>query len=76
MLFEGIEWIDTTRLKKIEYKKKNIYGLLPQGLSAEHLGLADYYYWDNFWSLAGIESFIETTILLNKSDEKNMQKNY
>jgi hypothetical protein len=32
-------------------------GLLPPGLSAEHLGLADYYFWDNWWSLAGLEAF-------------------
>ncbi len=69
-LFRGIEWIDETRLKKFEYKKKNIYGLLPKGLSAEHLGLADYYYWDNFWSLAGIRCFINMSKLLNKSEEQ------
>jgi hypothetical protein len=30
-------------------------GLLPAGFSAEHLGPNDYYYWDNFWSLAGLQ---------------------
>ena len=29
-------------------------GLLPAGFSAEHLGPNDYYYWDDFWGLAGL----------------------
>ena len=31
-------------------------GLLPAGFSAEHLGPNDYYYWDDFWALAGLEA--------------------
>jgi hypothetical protein len=31
-------------------------GLLPAGFSAEHLGPNDYYYWDDFWSVAGLKS--------------------
>ncbi|MBF0252818.1 MAG: hypothetical protein HQL29_03285 [Candidatus Omnitrophica bacterium] len=31
-------------------------GLLPSGFSAEHLGLNDYYYWDDFWAVAGLRS--------------------
>jgi hypothetical protein len=31
-------------------------GLLPSGFSAEHLGPSDYYYWDNFWSVAGLRA--------------------
>lgn len=30
------------------------YGLLPAGMSAEHLGPSDYYYWDDLWGLAGL----------------------
>jgi hypothetical protein len=29
-------------------------GLLPPGYSAEHFGPNDYYYWDDFWSAAGL----------------------
>jgi len=29
-------------------------GLMPAGVSAEHLGPFDYYYWDDFWSLRGL----------------------
>ena len=31
-------------------------GLLPAGFSAEHLGNTDYYYWDDFWSVAGLRN--------------------
>ena len=31
-------------------------GLLPAGFSAEHLGPNDYYYWDSFWSVAGLRA--------------------
>ena len=31
-------------------------GLLPAGFSAEHLGPNDYYYWDDFWSIAGLHA--------------------
>jgi hypothetical protein len=29
-------------------------GLFPPGFSAEHLGPNDYYYWDDFWGVAGL----------------------
>jgi len=31
-------------------------GLMPAGFSAEHLGPNDYYYWDDFWGIAGLEA--------------------
>jgi len=31
-------------------------GLLPAGFSAEHLGPTDYYYWDDFWAVAGLRA--------------------
>lgn len=31
-------------------------GLLPAGFSAEHLGPNDYYYWDDFWGIAGLRA--------------------
>lgn len=58
-LVNGIKWIEKTRLIQKKYFNEPFYGLLPSGLSAEHLGLADFYFWDNFWSIAGISAFIE-----------------
>ncbi len=52
-LWKGARWIEKKRLSKS--KEKKYRGLLPPGFSAEHLGPNDYYYWDDFWSLAGLQ---------------------
>ena len=31
-------------------------GLLPAGFSAEHLGPNDFYYWDDYWALGGLQA--------------------
>ncbi|MBV6494276.1 MAG: hypothetical protein LDLANPLL_02307 [Turneriella sp.] len=33
-------------------------GVLPPGFSAEHLGPADWYLWDNFWALGGLKEIL------------------
>ncbi|MEO5573653.1 MAG: hypothetical protein ABIR48_04120 [Gammaproteobacteria bacterium] len=49
----GAHWIIRKRLSdKLEFAHA---GLLPAGFSAEHLGPNDYYYWDDFWSIAGLQ---------------------
>jgi hypothetical protein len=53
MLNSGAEWIAR---KRISGSDKNREGLLPPGFSAEHLGPVDYYYWDNFWGIAGLRA--------------------
>ncbi len=52
-LSRGAGWIATARetTRALEPARA---GLLPAGLSAEHLGPPDHYYWDNFWGLAGL----------------------
>ena len=54
-LLKGARWIarmrDSTRTVPSPH-----YGLLPPGFSAEHFGPNDHYYWDNLWSLAGLEA--------------------
>jgi len=49
----GAGWIRRKRLSR-DLKAPHA-GLLPAGFSAEHLGPNDYYYWDDFWSVAGLE---------------------
>ena len=50
---KGAHWIRRKRTSKSD----GIHGgLLPAGFSAEHLGPNDFYYWDNFWALAGLRS--------------------
>ena len=56
-LEKGARWILTSRLRDGKHHASPWSGLLPPGLSAEHLGLADYYFWDNWWSLAGLKAF-------------------
>jgi hypothetical protein len=51
---QAAEWIRRKRLPND--KKLAAAGLLPAGFSAEHLGPNDYYYWDDFWSVAGLRA--------------------
>jgi hypothetical protein len=52
-IYRAAKWIQNKR----EFKKKSrAFGLLPVGFSAEHLGPNDYYYWDDFWGVAGLKA--------------------
>ncbi len=53
-ILRGARWISRKRLP--EDVDSPHAGLLPPGFSAEHLGLNDYYYWDDFWGVAGLKS--------------------
>lgn len=53
-LVQGARWIQKKRIQG--GPDHDIRGLLPAGFSAEHFGANDFYYWDNFWSLAGLDS--------------------
>lgn len=48
------KWIQRKRLQG--RLKARHAGLLPSGFSAEHLGPNDFYYWDNFWGVGGLEA--------------------
>lgn len=52
MIERGARWI----LRKRMPPGAPHPGLLPAGFSAEHLGPNDYYYWDNFWGVAGLHA--------------------
>ncbi|MCO6439748.1 MAG: hypothetical protein J5I81_01415 [Nitrococcus mobilis] len=51
---KGARWIVRKRLP--EGRGELHDGLLPAGFSAEHLGPNDYYYWDDFWAVAGLRA--------------------
>lgn len=51
-ILKGAKWIVRKRLPGISNAPNA--GLLPSGFSAEHLGPSDNYYWDDFWSAAGL----------------------
>ena len=55
-LERGARWIIKTRLGRLGGQGVR-HGLLPSGLSAEHFGPNDHYFWDNYWSLAGLKSW-------------------
>ena len=48
----GAQWILDKRMGEGEAHP----GLLPAGFSAEHLGPNDYYFWDDFWGVAGLRA--------------------
>jgi hypothetical protein len=48
-----------------------VLGLLPAGLSAEHLGVSDHYFWDNFWSAAGLRAFLRLCDLTGNSKDRD-----
>jgi hypothetical protein len=50
----GARWIARKRRERGR-DAPELRGLLPPGVSAEHLGPFDYYYWDDFWSLRGLQ---------------------
>ncbi|MDO8540322.1 MAG: hypothetical protein Q7S40_07755 [Opitutaceae bacterium] len=49
---KGAKWIMRKRLRGDSGLPEA--GLLPAGFSAEHLGPNDFYYWDDFWGVAGL----------------------
>ena len=70
-LKKGADWILHKRLSNTPPSPHA--GLLPAGFSAEHLGPIDYYFWDNYWSLAGLQSAAK---LLSKVGKLESAKQY
>ncbi|HUI09003.1 MAG TPA: hypothetical protein VL221_01685, partial [Bacteroidota bacterium] len=64
-LRKGAGWISRKR-------QEEEGGLLPRGLSAEHLGLADRYFWDDWWSVAGLEGYAR--LCLRRGDETGTRR--
>lgn len=52
----AIHWIDHKRRARPRRRDERLAGLLPAGVSAEHLGPFDFFYWDDFWALAGLRA--------------------
>ena len=78
----GREWINAIRKGADWITKKRVrgndaglhWGLLPPGFSAEHLGPNDYYYWDDFWGLAGLRAASRLMNLIGE-DELSLKYN-
>ena len=70
-IVKGADWIIK---KRISSELPNVYaGLFPPGFSAEHLGPNDYYYWDDFWGIAGLRA---AAWLLDSLGEQEYSKRY
>jgi hypothetical protein len=65
MIKRGADWIINKRLPN---KGEMHDGLLPAGFSAEHLGPNNYYYWDNFWGVAGLQAAHSLFLLVGETD--------
>lgn len=68
---KGGLWISRKRLSAELFSPHA--GLLPPGFSAEHFGPNDYYYWDNFWGIAGLEA---VAYLEERYRDKNRAKDF
>lgn len=53
-LERGARWLWRKRLSD-DVDGKHA-GLLPAGFSAEHFGPIDYYFWDDYWAVAGLDA--------------------
>lgn len=53
-ILKGGQWIQ--RKRTTDDGRTPHAGLLPAGFSAEHLGPNDFYYWDDFWGIAGLRA--------------------
>ncbi|MBU4386240.1 MAG: hypothetical protein KKH73_04515, partial [Actinobacteria bacterium] len=54
-LMKGARWIDSMRRTDLPTDDPR-HGLLPEGISAEHFGISDCYYWDDLWSVGGLRA--------------------
>jgi hypothetical protein len=70
VLTKGGRWI----LRKRVPSRQSVphAGLLPPGFSAEHLGPNDYYYWDDFWSVAGLREAARLLEILDRAHHADM----
>jgi hypothetical protein len=54
-LMKGARWIEANRVMDLPADDPR-RGLLPAGISAEHFGMGDTYYWDDFWAIGGLRA--------------------
>lgn len=52
---KGAQWLSSKRQSSLPFDDPD-YGLLPPGISAEHFGSSDSYYWDDLWAVGGLRA--------------------
>jgi hypothetical protein len=70
---KGARWIMRKRLPANSGRPEA--GLLPAGFSAEHLGPNDFYYWDDFWGVAGLRCAAELLAERNPKLARQCEEN-
>ncbi len=71
-ILNAAHWIDAMRQKtKQRGERVPEHGLLPAGMSAEHLGPNDFYFWDDWWGLAGLRAAMYAANIFNAPDDAN-----
>ncbi len=71
--------INTRKQPKVDLpsgKMDLVKGLLPPGFSAEHLGPCDYFYWDNFWGVAGLREAANCAKTIKHKSLELLQSEY
>lgn len=63
---KAAHWIERKRHSKRRPRDESVQGLLPAGISAEHLGPFDFSYWDDFWAWRGL---LDAATLLGALDQ-------
>lgn len=71
---KGAKWIKNKRLSSSV--AEGCRGLFPAGFSAEHFGPNNFYYWDNYWGVAGLQSAAFLQIKYGEMDlaDKNLKE--
>ena len=74
-VLNAAHWIDAARQKTKQHNARvPEHGLLPAGMSAEHLGPNDFYFWDDWWGLAGLRAAIFAAKYFNSpADAQKLQ---
>lgn len=70
-VWKGADWIQRKRLPGDSGEPHA--GLLPPGFSAEHFGPNDYYFWDDFWGVAGMQAAAR---LAQRADRQDLSERY
>ena len=73
-IFRSAKWIEKNRAVGLPQDDPH-FGMLPPGLSAEHFGLPDYYFWDDLWGVQGLrEALFAAQVLPRSGDVKYLEK--
>jgi GH15 family glucan-1,4-alpha-glucosidase len=68
-IYKAAQWIIKKRSESVDSSSTH-RGLMPKSLSAEHFGTVDQYYWDSFWSLAGLQAAAQLASAIGKESDK------